>query len=259
MKWRETEASSPTIVFQKNARERDQLKDESLAVHFNLLICLSWVASRPCQQGEAVEPVEYLLGFVLWKVTQYSAVPCLYQNAFWRAHWPDTSAVRPTFECIAPWGLQRGWQIQIWESKRRWKKLLIACMYGMGQKGFLPDSESWIIESIQETDSSNKGTCKLKHTCMWHHRKEKWVPNYPVRFKRFQKVCLGIGLASSFFSYGTGQFPWLRSILGRGLICVSQLCYFLGVKKKKGLFWVTVLEVLDHGKLFHCIWACGKI
>lgn len=30
---------------------------------------------------EAEEPVEYLLGFVLWKLTQYSAVQSLYQMA----------------------------------------------------------------------------------------------------------------------------------------------------------------------------------
>lgn len=80
VKWKETKASSHTIVFQNNAKERIQLKDESLAVYFNL-ICLSWVASRPCQGEEAVEPVEYLLGFVLWKLIQCSAVHGLYQMA----------------------------------------------------------------------------------------------------------------------------------------------------------------------------------
>lgn len=36
----------------------------------------------------------------------------------------------------------------------------------MGQKGFLPDSEGWIIESMQETDSNNKGTANLNtHAC----------------------------------------------------------------------------------------------
>lgn len=47
-------------------------------VHFSL-ICLSWVVSTPFQGEEAVEPVEYLLGFVLWKLTRYSAVHGLYQ------------------------------------------------------------------------------------------------------------------------------------------------------------------------------------
>lgn len=109
VKWKETKASSHTIVFQKNAKERDQLKDESLAERFNLLICLSWVASRPCQGEEAVEPVEYLLGFVLWKRTQCSAVHDLYLNCSWRTCWSESHTFRLTPECIALGGLWWWW------------------------------------------------------------------------------------------------------------------------------------------------------
>jgi hypothetical protein len=31
------------------------------------------------------------------------------------------------------------------------------------------------------------------------------------------------------------------------------------LKKKKGLFWLTVLVISVHGQLALCFWACGKV
>lgn len=45
-------------------------------MHFNLLICLPGVASRPCQGEEAEELVEYLLGLVLWKLSTQLFMVC---------------------------------------------------------------------------------------------------------------------------------------------------------------------------------------
>lgn len=117
-------AASHTIVFQKNAQARDQLKDESLAVNFNLLICLSWVASRPVK--ETVEPVEYLLRFVLWKLAQCSAVHSLYQNGSWTG-WNESCAFGLPFECIALWGLW--WWLKTFKNERKSRILLIARMW----------------------------------------------------------------------------------------------------------------------------------